>query len=199
MKYASYSSLEAALRVARDSYCRKRWDNQGVYVEVWLEKDALSGVVFPITAPYDVPLMVTRGYPSITFLHDAAETIASQGKPSYLYYFGDHDPSGVDITRSVDDGIREFAPDADVQVKRVAVTEDQIGEWKLPSRPTKTADARAKDWDGGSVELDAIPPNTLRGLVRDCIEAHIDRKAWLAIERRRACRSQAACLSDRDP
>jgi hypothetical protein len=183
MKYTSYSSLEAALRVARDSYFRKRWDNQGVYVEVWLEKDALSGVVFPITAPYDVPLMVTRGYPSISFLHGAAETIASQGKPSYLYYFGDHDPSGVDITRSVKDGIREFAPDADVQVKRVAVTEDQIEQWNLPSRPTKTADARAAGWDGGSVELDAIPANTLRGLVRDCIEAHIDRKAWLATER----------------
>ena len=139
--------------------------------------------------------MVTRGYPSVSFLHGAAETIASQGRPCYLYYFGDHDPSGVDITRSVDDGIREFAPDANVVVKRIAVTEDQIREWKLPSRPTKTADARAKDWDGGSVELDAIPPNTLRGLVRDCIEAHIDRKAWLATERaERSDRQRLASL-----
>ena len=93
-----------------------------MYVEVWLEKDALSGVVFPITGELDVPLMVTRGYPSISFLHGAAETIARQGKPSYLYYFGDHDPSGVDITRSVADGIQEFAPDADVVVERIAVT-----------------------------------------------------------------------------
>ena len=113
MKYTSYPSLEAALRVARESYFRSRWDNQGAYVEIWLEKDALSGVVFPVTAELDVPLMVTRGYPSISFLHGAAEAISAHGKPSYLYYFGDHDPSGVDITRSVGDGIREFAPDAD--------------------------------------------------------------------------------------
>jgi hypothetical protein len=195
MKYASYPNLEAALRVARESYFRSRWDNQPAYVEVWLEKDALSGVVFPITGGLDVPLMVTRGYPSISFLNGAAETIASQGRPCYLYYFGDFDPSGVDITRSVDDGIRAFAPDADVVVKRVAVTEDQIREWKLPSRPTKTTDARAKDWDGGSVELDAIPANTLRRLVKECIEPHIDRKAWAATERaERADRRRLASL-----
>jgi hypothetical protein len=183
MKYASYPNLEAALRVTRESYFRARWNNQRAYVEVWLEKDALSGVVFPITGELDVPLMVTRGYPSISFLHGAAETITRQGKPTYLYYFGDHDPSGVDITRSVADGIREFAPGADVVVERVAVTLDQIKLWNLPSRPTKKTDARARDWVGGSVELDAIPARQLRELVRASIERHIDRSAWRATER----------------
>jgi hypothetical protein len=195
MKYASYPNLQAALRVARDGYFRSRWDNQDAYVEVWLEKDALSGVVFPVTGELDVPLMVTRGYPSISFLHGAAETIARQGKPSYLYYFGDHDPSGVDITRSVADGIREFAPEADVVVERVAVTRDQIKRLNLPSRPTKTTDARAKDWDGGSVELDAIPARQLREMVRVCIDRHVDRAAWQATERaERADRKRLASL-----
>jgi hypothetical protein len=126
MKYTSYPNLEAALRVAREGYFRSRWENQAAYVEVWLEKDALSGVVFPITGELDVPLMVTRGYPSISFLHGAAETIASKGRPCFLYYFGDFDPSGVDITRSVEDGIREFAPGAELTVWRAAVTERQI-------------------------------------------------------------------------
>jgi hypothetical protein len=63
------------------------------------EKDALSGVLYGVTSKYDVPLMVTRGYPSYSFLAQAAESIKEQGKPAYLYYFGDYDPSGVDISR----------------------------------------------------------------------------------------------------
>jgi hypothetical protein len=195
MKWRSYANLEDALRAAREGYFRSRWDNQGDYVEIWLEKDALSGVVSEVTGPLDVPLMVTRGYPSITFLHGAAQTISRRGNPSFLYYFGDHDPSGVDITRSVEDGIRKFAPGAHVTVERIAVTEEQIASMKLPSRPTKMADARAKDWVGGSVELDAIPPQALRGLVRDCIGWHVDRKAWEATERtERADRKRLASL-----
>lgn len=106
----SCPNLEAALRDTVDTYRRSYWDDQPAYVEVWLEKDALSGVCYEVTRVWDVPLMVTRGYPSISFLHDSAETIAGNGKPAFLYYFGDHDPSGVDITRAVEEGIREFAP-----------------------------------------------------------------------------------------
>lgn len=177
-----YADLNQALFSTYRGYRRKRWPNQKAYVEIWLEKDALSGVVYPITSGLDVPLMVTRGYPSLSFLHNAAETIADQKKPCHLYYFGDHDPSGKDITRAVEDGIREFAPNADVTLERVAVTEAQIELMNLPTRPTKTTDARAKNWEGGSVELDAIPANTLRGMVRDCIERHINRKAWSQTE-----------------
>jgi len=185
-KPPSYPNLGAAVRHAVRTYRRCRWDDQPAYVEVWLQKDALPGVLYEMTAPYDVPLIVTRGYPSITFLNDAAETIARQGKPAFLFYFGDFDPSSVDVTRTVEDGIREFAPDAEVSLKRVAVTEDQISRWELPSRPTRMSDARAKDWDGGSVEVDAIPPKTLRGLVEDCIRRHIEPKAWAATERKEA-------------
>ena len=95
-------------------YRRSLWNDQDAYVEVWLEKDALAGVLYEVTDTWDVPLMVTVGYPSLSYLHEAAEQIAAKDKPAYLYYFGDHDPSGIDITCLVEDGIREFAPDAEI-------------------------------------------------------------------------------------
>ena len=90
------------------------WDEQNAYVEIWLEKDALAGVLVDVTQKWDVPLMVTRGFASLSYLHEAAETIRDQNKPTYLYYFGDHDPSGVDIPRQVERRLREFAPDSDI-------------------------------------------------------------------------------------
>jgi hypothetical protein len=81
----------------------------------------------------------------------------------------------VDAARHIEDRLREMAPKAEIHFERIAVTPEQIAEWNLPSRPTKTSDPRTKNWDGGdSVELDAISPDDLRQLVRDCIEQHID-------------------------
>src|SRR5579884_1723964 len=72
-KPGTYSSMEQALQRTAEAYRRSLWDNQGVYVEVWLEKDALAGVLYRATESWDVPLMVTRGYPSLSYLYDAAE------------------------------------------------------------------------------------------------------------------------------
>lgn len=83
-------------------YRRALWDAQPLYVEVWLEKEALSGAIYEVTSEWDVPLMPTRGYPSLTFIHQAAEAIAVQAKPTFIYYLGDHDPSGVDIPRVIE-------------------------------------------------------------------------------------------------
>jgi hypothetical protein len=170
-------SLETFLEDSARTYRRSLWNNQDAYVEIWLEKDALAGVLYPITAKWDVPLMVTRGYPSITYLHSAAEAIKAERKPAHLYYFGDHDPSGVDITRSVEQGIREFAPEADITFERVAVTRDQIVDLGLLTRPTKTTDSRHRKFEGESVEVDAIPPTVLRELVDGSIRRHVDAEA----------------------
>lgn len=118
--------------------------------------------------------MVTRGYASISYLHAAAAAIQEQGKPAFLYYFGDYDPSGLDITRAVEDGIREFAPDADITFARVAVTEVQIEHMGLQTRPTKCSDSRSKNFSGESVEVDAIPPSTLRDMAETSITQHIN-------------------------
>ena len=176
-KPRTYSSLEQALDNTVRTYRRSLWDQQDAYVEIWLEKDALSGVLYDVTAEWDVPLMVTRGYPSLSYLHVAAETIADEDRPCFIYYFGDHDPSGVDIPRKVEADLRTFAPDADLSFERVAVTPEQIEEWKLPTRPTKKTDTRARHFEGESVEVDAIPPAQLRTICRGCVEQHIDVRA----------------------
>jgi hypothetical protein len=177
-KPLTFSSMEAAIRRTAECYRRSLWDDQEVHVEIWLEKDALSGVLYEETASWDVPLMVTRGYPSVSYLYEAAEAIGYNGKPAHLYYFGDYDPSGLDISRNVEERLREFAPDAEIEFTRVAVTPDQVVSMGLPTRPTKKTDSRSKNFGTDeSVEVDAIPPKTLRLMVSSCITQHIDRRA----------------------
>ncbi len=173
-KPTTYGSMEYMLEQTARTYRRSIWNDQRAYVEIWLEKEALAGVLDDETYRWDVPLMVTRGYPSLSFLYSAAETIGSIEKPTFLYYFGDHDPSGLDISRSVQEGIEQLSDGAEFHFERVAVTPQQIEEWGLPGRPTKQTDTRSKNFVGDSVEVDAIPPAKLRQLVSECITHHID-------------------------
>ena len=179
-KPVTYADLEAALHETARTYRRALWSSQDAYVEIWLEKDALAGVMAQVTGEWDVPLMVTRGYPSLSYLYEAGEYITRLRKPVYLYYFGDHDPSGVDIPRKVERDLREFAPGAEIHFERVAVTPEQIDAWRLPTRPTKRTDSRSKAFEGESVEVDAIPPDDLRDLVGDCITRHINEQELVA-------------------
>jgi hypothetical protein len=110
-----------------------------VHVEVWSEKDAIRGVVYPVTAQYDVPLMIARGYSSETFLQQTAEEITEHGKTTAIYQLGDHDRDGVRAWQAIQKRLRAFVPD-DIELKfdRIAVTPEQITEYKLPTRPDKT-------------------------------------------------------------
>jgi hypothetical protein len=182
-KPTTYGSLRGMLEITTQTYRRALWSNQRSYVEVWLEKDALAGVLFEETAPYDVPLMVTRGYASLSYLYEAGQAIAAVEKPARIFYFGDWDPSGLDITRNTEARLREFAPDAEIEFTRVAVTEAHIHNMNLPTRPTKKTDSRAKDFEGESVEVDAIPARELRRMCRGVIESFIDRKALAELRR----------------
>jgi hypothetical protein len=181
-KPQTFASMDDALQKMAQSYRRSIWDTQPVHVEIWSEKDALAGVLLAETVPFDVPLMVSRGFSSLSFLHDAAQAILARDKPAFVYYCGDHDPSGVHIDRVVERRLREFAPGAEIHFQRVAVTVAQIKQWNLPTRPTKSTDSRSKTFKGGSVEVDAIPPNELRALIRACITKHVDREALAAIQ-----------------
>lgn len=173
IKPTTYDSLADALEETARFYRRAVWSDVGVYVEFWLEKDALAGVVQPITAKYDVPLMVARGFSSISFLHSAAENIKALEKPAYIYHLGDRDPSGVCAGEKIEETLRTFAPDAEVHFQRLAVLPEQITAWNLPTRPTKTTDSRAKNFAGDSVELDAVHPHVLRALVEKEILRHL--------------------------
>jgi hypothetical protein len=169
----TFSSVEEALEDTARLYRKALWTDAGAYVEVWIEKDALAGVVMPVTRKYDVPLMVARGYASLSFLHSAAEDIRELDVPAYIYHFGDYDPSGVNAAEKIEQTLREMAPDAEIHFERVAVTSHQIEMWDLPTRPTKATDTRSKNFGDISVELDAIPPDTLRALVELCIQRHL--------------------------
>lgn len=174
-KPSTHSSLKGFLDDTARFYRRDLWADAPVYVEVWCEKDALAGVILEETAVYDVPLMVSRGFSSDTYLYDAAAAIRLSGKPTFIYQLGDRDPSGLWISSQIEKGLRRHAPDAEIHFERVAVTEEQIATWHLPSRPTKrNGNSHAKDFVGDSVELDAIPATELRRLVRECIERHVD-------------------------
>jgi hypothetical protein len=189
-KPTTYSNVESALRRTAQTYRRALWDDAPIVPEVWVEKEALAGVLVEVTDEWDVPLMVTRGYPSMSFLYDAAEAIIGRAdRRTVIYYFGDHDPSGRDIDRWVVQGIGEALDSLDggswdgdpaftfecfADFERVAFTPSQVTSWNLPTRPTKKSDSRSKSFKGDSVELDAIPPHELKGLAQQVIEQHVD-------------------------
>ena len=169
----TFNSVQAALDETARFYRKALWNEIDAYVEVWLEKDALAGVILPVTSKYDVPLMVARGYASLSFLHNAAEYVNDLSSPVFIYHLGDYDPSGVNAGEKIKETLRELAPDADITFERIGVTEWQIEALKLPTRPTKTTDTRSKGFGDISVELDAIPPGTLRAIVEMAIENHL--------------------------
>jgi len=184
-KPESWGHLDQMLEDAASSYRRALWHDQAVEVIVISEKDAISGVISPITYGWDVELAITRGYSSETFTHSIAATIidnTAYGKTTFVYQLGDHDPSGVDAWRDFQAKVLTFAPDADVVFQRLAVTPAQIEQYALPTRPTKRTDTRSAGFEGESVEVDALPPTVLRSILQSAIEAHIDPRS-LALTR----------------
>jgi hypothetical protein len=150
-----------------------------VNVEVWLEKDALAGVLEPVVLEEcGLDLHVTRGYASVSYLESAAGFIRRDGRPTHVYLLTDFDPSGLGIAETVTVELMNRSHPTEVYVERLAVNREQIDESQLPTRPTKTTDSRARKFIQrhgiGSVELDAIPPAVLRSLVRSSIERHMD-------------------------
>jgi hypothetical protein len=176
IKPNSYSGLNSFIDTMHDYYRRDFWHSQNVYIEIWVEKDALRSVFAPVTRKYDVPLMVAKGYSSLTFLYEAAENIKyeqSKGKQVFIYQFGDHDPSGVNAGDKIHETLRLLCDG--INYERIALTSDQITKYNLQTRPTKKTDTRTKQFnDPNSCELDALPPDVLRELIKNCIEQHID-------------------------
>lgn len=185
----TFRDLEAALEDTKRLYRRRLWDTQEDEVQIFSEKDAITGVIFPITAKWDVPLCVVRGFSSETYLYSIAESIKDATWPVYFYQLGDHDPSGVVAWDSIVRKIRGFVPHVDLHAIRLAITEDQIrgsltGGKPLLTRPTDLSKgskhAKSKVWTDmsikDSIEVDSIPPTILRDLLDKTIEAHIDPK-----------------------
>src|SRR6516165_8106415 len=176
----TFDSVTDALRDTAKFYRRSALRESNVYIEVWSEKEALAGIIWDAASEYDVPVEVSKGMPSLTQIWGTAVNVinaARAGKQSYIYQFGDHDPTGCLIPKSIESRLREFCTKYNCGfpvVKRIALTKEQIRHYRLPTRPTKReGNPHARGFQGRSVELDALPSRTLRQLVTECIERHI--------------------------
>jgi len=162
-----------------------QWARQDYYVEVWVEKEALGAVVAKACDPLLVPYMSCKGYLSASEAWRAGkrfEKAASNGKECVLIHLGDHDPSGIDMTRDNDSRLSLFSYNDYIDVKRIALNMDQIEQYQPPNNPAKLTDPRAKDYikkfGGKSWELDALEPRVIEALITDHIEPLIDWNVW---------------------
>lgn len=161
---------------ARYSYLLNKWDGQPNYVEVWVEKDALVDIVGQACRPLDTPYFSCRGYTSQSEMWSAAQRFISQDYRDnrVIIHLGDHDPSGIDMTRDIQERLKLF--EADVIVKRVALTMNQIQTYNPPPNPAKLSDSRCgkyiDQYGDESWELDALEPKVITDLITDEVTAY---------------------------
>lgn len=187
-----WPDLPSFLEAVGRSYRRDPWQTQQRRPEVWVEKEALATVFGPICRSYGVTLQVCRGYPSLSCLVEAAR------RTEHILYFGDFDPSGQDIPRSVEEELRD-SWGALVSLDLIALTPAQVAQHGLPPAPPKRSDSRTAGFVArhglNTVELDALPPDVLEGLIREAVEAAIDdSQAWQR-ERERESAEQERLLT----
>ena len=156
-------------------YRLDRQEGQDVYIECWSEKDALSNILYRVSSHYHIYLVINRGYSSCTAMHDAHERFEDHDN-NVILYMGDHDPSGLDMVRDIQDRLDEFG--SNVEVVPVALTTSQVRQYDPPPNPAKITDPRAKwyikEYGGTSWEVDALEPRALHKLLEQHIECRID-------------------------
>jgi DNA topoisomerase VI subunit A len=179
----TFNNISDALENTAKYYRRSAMRESDVYIEVWTEKEALAGIIWDAASEFDVLVIASKGMPSLTSIYTTFSRIkaaAKAGKQSFIYQFGDHDPTGCLIPKTIKDRLEDFCDQSRIErpvIERIALTEEQIEEYALPMRPTKRdGNHHAQAFEGDSVELDALPSATLRELVTDCVERHISQQ-----------------------
>lgn len=168
------------------SFAMDFWQRQNCYVEVWVEKDALSSVIERACRKYFVPYMPCKGYLSASEAWRAGqrfEDAADMGcERLVMIHLGDHDPSGIDMTRDNEERLQLYSRGADIDVRRIALNMDQVRRYDPPENPAKVTDTRAKDYirnyGHSSWELDALEPSVMERLIHTEIESLIDFEIW---------------------
>jgi hypothetical protein len=185
--FSSYRSGESAIRNLSIYYTENKWLDQPKHVEVWVEKDALLGVIEKASSKYATPHFSCRGYTSQSEIWNSAQRLARLEKPVTILHLGDHDPSGVDMSRDIQDRMNLFQA-YNVEVKRIALTMEQIKLKNPPPNPVKFTDSRAtgyeKKFGVKSWELDALDPTFLIDLIHKETAALVDSKLWKAAEKK---------------
>lgn len=170
---------------ARYSYNLDKWKGQPNYVEVWVEKDALVDIVGQACSPLDTPYFSCRGYTSQSEMWSAAQRFIrqEQREKRIIIHLGDHDPSGIDMTRDIQERLELFG--ADVYVKRVALTMNQIQTYNPPPNPAKITDSRASKYidqfGDESWELDALEPKVITDLINQEVTKYRDDGIYQAV------------------
>jgi len=177
-KRSHWENPAGVIESAAVGYGKDLWRGQDVRVEAWIEKDALIGVLEGICKELDVPYFSCRGYTSQSEVWRAAERQIGYGcEEVVVLHLGDHDPSGMDMTRDIQDRLRMFG--APSTVRRIALNMDQVDQYSPPPNPAKLTDARASgyvaEYGYNSWELDALEPQVLEALVREHVEDIWDR------------------------
>lgn len=188
-----------------------KWDEQPARVECWIEKDALVGVIEGVCEDNQVPYFACRGYTSQSEQWRAGERFRGyieRGQRVILLHLGDHDPSGVDMTRDNEDHLRMFITRSEqydngteFEVRRLALNMDQVREHRPPPNPAKLTDSRVggyiKKYGRQSWELDALDPRLIAELIQDAVDDVRDPDRWeAAVESEKAARGRLADLAE---
>ena len=178
------------LESASYSYLEDRWADQAYRPEVWIEKDALVGVISSVCSRYDVPFFSCRGYVSQSSMRRAGERfrhIIESGKEPVVIHLADHDPSGMQMSEDNSTRLSLFSTFS-VEVERIALNMDQILQYSPPPNPAKLTDSRAKSYirkyGTDSWELDALEPTAIEDLIKDTLVDLIDWDLWEATQER---------------
>lgn len=162
------------------NYHRDLTLSQEVYLEIWIEKDALSSIFTKVASKYTVPVVVCRGFSSVSFLNDYKTRLRfSQSRRPVLLYFGDFDPSGVEMLKSMETTLKDELKVERIEFKRIALQKEDIDVYNLPHSPEalKKKDTRAKkhvaEFGELAVELDALPPAVLQNKIKMAIEGEL--------------------------
>lgn len=186
IKRSRWESGNEILHSVAKQFHMDQWKGQIHRVFVIVEKEALAGVLEGVCRKLDMPLLAARGYPSGTVLREFAisdlrEALDQQQQPVILH-LGDHDPSGIDMSRDLTERLYMFTDDTDIEFERIALNMDQIQSQKPPPNPAKSTDSRFKDYrrkfGDASWELDALSPDYLAKLVRRHTQAYIAQDVW---------------------
>jgi len=176
------SGVTNAIEDTIRQYRLNRQEGQDVYIECWSEKDALSNILYRVSSYYHIYLVINRGYSSCTAMHDAHQRFESNDK-NVILYMGDHDPSGLDMVRDIQERLDEFG--SNVEVVPVALTTAQIQQYDPPPNWAKVTDPRAKwyiqEYGNTSWEVDALEPKALHKLLQQHIECRIDMDKFHAV------------------
>jgi hypothetical protein len=148
--YVRYQDADEFASTVKVRYRQDYWRDADEYVEVWVEKEAMVGVLKPVVIDeFGLDLYVTRGFSSVTYLQGAAEDINCEDRPVYVYVLTDFDPYGRNIAERIEEELTERCFDADLHIERIAVTEEQIQRYSLPTRPTKKSRRKGSGACGG--------------------------------------------------